>query len=86
MAFSPDGKWVLTGVRSYHDQTAKLWDAQTGDEIRTFRHADWVLSAAYSPDGSRVLTGSEDGTARIWDISDLAATSGVSVGEWTLLK
>jgi len=30
-------------------------------------HADIVLSAAYSPDGSRIVTASQDKTARIWD-------------------
>jgi len=30
-------------------------------------HADVVLSAAYSPDGSRIVTASIDKTARIWD-------------------
>jgi WD40 repeat protein len=26
-----------------------------------------VLSAAFSPDGTRIVTASDDGTARIWD-------------------
>jgi WD40 repeat protein len=30
-------------------------------------HDDIVLSAAYSPDGTRIVTASEDKTARIWD-------------------
>jgi len=30
-------------------------------------HADSVLSVAFSPDGRFVLTGSYDGTARLWD-------------------
>jgi WD40 repeat protein len=30
-------------------------------------HTGWALSVAYSPDGKRVLTGSQDSTARIWD-------------------
>ena len=30
-------------------------------------HSDLVMSAAYSPDGSRIVTASFDNTARIWD-------------------
>jgi len=30
-------------------------------------HTSWLLSAAYAPDGRTVLTGSADGTARLWD-------------------
>jgi WD40 repeat protein len=30
-------------------------------------HKYFVMSAAFSPDGSRILTASEDNTARIWD-------------------
>ncbi|MCH7919763.1 MAG: hypothetical protein IIC50_17475 [Planctomycetes bacterium] len=63
VAFSPDGTRVLTGSR---DETAKLWDAETGQEIRTFLgHTGWVFSVAFSPDGTRVLTGSRDHTAKL---------------------
>jgi WD40 repeat protein len=46
------------------------WDAETGQEIRTFTllgHTGGVRSVAFSPDGTRVLTGSEDFTAKLWD-------------------
>ncbi|MGH6937195.1 MAG: WD40 repeat domain-containing protein, partial [Methylocella sp.] len=56
VAFSPDGARVLTGSR---DNTARLWDAATGKEIRAFTgHEDIISSVAFSPDGARVLTGS----------------------------
>ncbi len=65
VAFSPDGTKVLTGSR---DKTAKLWDAGTGEPIRTFSgHTDYVESVAFSPDGTKVLTGSGDKTAKLWD-------------------
>jgi len=39
-----------------------------GQEIRTFHgHTWWVWSVAFSPDGRQILTGSDDGTAKIWD-------------------
>jgi WD40 repeat protein len=67
VAFSPDGARVLTGSL---DNTARLWDAETGQELRAFEgHEERVKAVAFSPDGARVLTGSADKTARLWDIS-----------------
>jgi WD40 repeat protein len=30
-------------------------------------HTDAVSSASFSPDGARIVTGSNDGTAKVWD-------------------
>jgi WD40 repeat protein len=44
---------------------ARLWDAETGKEIMILRgHAGQVLSAAFWPDGTQVVTASTDKTAR----------------------
>ena len=49
--------------------TARLWDLETGEELRAFTgHASWVSSVAVTGDG-RLVTGSDDGTARLWDLA-----------------
>jgi tetratricopeptide (TPR) repeat protein len=67
VAFSPDGKVVLTGS---YDHTARLWSAASGKPIASpLRHNGMVRSVAFSPDGKTVITGSDDSTARLWDAS-----------------
>jgi WD40 repeat protein len=46
-----------------------LWNAASGKEMaRLEGHSDSVESAAFSPDGQRVVTASDDKTARIFRI------------------
>ena len=65
MAFSPDGKEILTGSG---DGTARVWYAATGQEVLALKgHTGAVTSVAFSPDGTRIVTGSEDKTAMVWE-------------------
>src|SRR5207247_1162739 len=67
VAFSPDGRAVLTGSR---DQTARISEVTTGGGIGRFEgHSGHVSSVAFSPGGRSVLTGSRDGKARLWDMA-----------------
>ena len=62
---SPDGQAVVMRSR---DGTGWTFEAETGRPISVLAgHDDAVTSAAFSRDGRLLVTGSDDGTARIWD-------------------
>ncbi|MFN6478115.1 serine/threonine-protein kinase [Nostoc sp. DedQUE07] len=52
------------------DNTIKLWDVNTGKEIRTLTgHANWVNSVIFSPDGKFLASGSADCTIKLWQVN-----------------
>ena len=56
-------------VTASFDRSARLWDAASGKELAVLQgHEGPVLSAAFSPDGSKVVTASEDRSARLWRV------------------
>jgi WD40 repeat protein len=66
-AWSSDGTKLVTGGSA----GAFLWDLSTVRVTRIFAgHRSDVVSVAFSPDGTEVLTGSLDSTARLWRVSD----------------
>jgi WD40 repeat protein len=60
-AFSPDGARVVT---SSTDRTARIWDANTGQELVRIPGSSSVVYAEFSHDGQRVLVVSRWGKAR----------------------
>jgi len=84
LALSPKGDRFVTVSR---DRTAKLWSFDPASQARTLTrradeavpqsHDDEVLSAGFSPNGSRIVTTSRDSTARIWDAETARPASGI---------
>jgi len=65
VAISPNGRRCLIGSA---DDFATLWDADSGEKLRTFEeHSNEVTCVAFSPDGRRILTGSADSTIVVRD-------------------
>ena len=61
-----DEHTALTGCR---DGGGRLWDVRTGLPIGPpLRHGGVVWAAACRPGGRLAVTGSEDGTARVWQL------------------
>jgi WD40 repeat protein len=66
VTISPDGRRALSGGV---DQTIRLWDLATGEELHCFRgHEGMVNGVAFSPDGRRALSGGSDRTVRLWGL------------------
>lgn len=71
VAFSPNGTLLATwgGKDVSKSGELKLWDAASGQPIRSFTgHTDLVASAAFSPDGKKIVSGGRDRTLKVWDV------------------
>lgn len=48
----------------------RLWDAQSGQEVRVLTgHTNAVSDAAFSPDSTRIVSCSDDFSTRIWEVA-----------------
>lgn len=77
LAFSPDSKLIAAAC---YDGTVRIWDVKTGaetifkdpkltyDEWTARSHKGAVRSIAFSPDGSKIVSGGDDKAVKMWDV------------------
>ena len=76
IAFTSDGARLLTtgaGMKASKEtnlnKTVALWDVVSGQRLWEFTpHNAETYAVAFSPEGSRLVTGGSDNTARIWSV------------------
>lgn len=67
ITFSPNGEIVASAFAS--SGIIRLWEA-SGSLLETLDgHTDEVRSICFSPDGTKLASGSTDGTTRLWNVN-----------------
>ncbi len=76
IALSPDGRWLAAGGKLHGTDRAianaiRLYDFASGKLDTLLKgHEDVVSALAFSSDGTRLISGSADKTAIIWDLAN----------------
>ncbi|HLI05479.1 MAG TPA: serine/threonine-protein kinase [Ktedonobacteraceae bacterium] len=71
LAWSPDGKYI-TSTAGLLCETIQTWQISTGQNTAAYPpcngHSEPINALVWSPDGSKVASASDDGTAQVWEV------------------
>jgi len=79
-AFSPDGHVLMTISK----KTVKLWNSTGTLKLTLTGHEGNITAATFSPDGTQLATGSEDGTVKVWNT--ITGQVSVTLTVWKVKK
>lgn len=67
LAWSPDGSRIAIGDGS----TVRIWDADSRAPVAALEgHQHYIFDLAWSPQGDLIVSASEDGTVKVWGVSN----------------
>ena len=68
--FSRDGSLLASWSFSLEEKTIRLWNVATGRNTQTLSgHKNRISSVIFSPNRETLISGEQDGTILIWDVS-----------------
>jgi WD40 repeat protein len=62
LRFGPDS--TLATVAD--DQTLRLWNPDSGDQLMTLHHPTLVMDLVFTPDGEQIISSGSDNIVRVW--------------------
>jgi WD40 repeat protein len=76
LVVSPNGRFLATAGKAWggnattdkNDRAVLLYQAPSGQELARLAHPEGVAALAFTPDGTRLVSGCRDGAVRIWDL------------------
>ena len=83
LTFSPNSRFLASG--DWNDGTVRVWELATGRPFETWPgHQGRNFALAFAPDCSVLLSGNEDTTALVWDLTGQFTERRSRPRNWTL--